>query len=198
MIQGLTEGTLFTANYKATCILVSHYGRHWLVLRFLDKCDCSNRVPLAEGQSCINNTPYPLKGSSANAAGNLIIMKNLNINFTSPTKEEYYYKVLLLLNVEAPPHLQSTPPNLELLSRFLALPKEMQYMPFNSRARRIISKSYPKPLSVASMSIKIARLISTKHVTRDEDGFLDFSPAIRKIRDSHSFTLNVSFDTQVN
>lgn len=110
----------------------------------------------------------------------------------------YYYKVLLILNLEAPPHLQTTPPNLELLSRFLALPKEMQYMPFNSRARRIVSKAYPKPLSVASLSIKIARLIKSKHIVKDEDGFLDFSPSIRKIRDSHSFTINVSFDSQAN
>lgn len=125
-------------------------------------------------------------------------MKNLNINFSYSTKEEYYYKILLFLNQEAPEALQSTPPNLELLAKFMALPKEQQYMPFNSRARRIISKSYPKPLSVASMSIKIARLIATKHVVRDEDGFLDMSPAIRKIRDSTNFTLNVSVNTEAN
>lgn len=125
-------------------------------------------------------------------------MKNLNINFSYSTKEEYYYKVLLLLNIEAPVHLQTTPPNLEVLAKFMALPKEMQYMPFNSRARRIISKTYTKPLSVASLSIKISRLIASKHIVRDEDGFLDFAPSIRKIRDSHSFTLNVSINTETN
>ena len=125
-------------------------------------------------------------------------MKNLNINLSYSTKEEYYYKILLIFNSEAPSHLQTAPLNLEFLARFMALPKEQQYMPFNTRARKIISKSYSKPLSIASMSIKISRLIETKHIVRDEDGFLDFSPSIRKIRDSNHFSLNVSINPQTD
>lgn len=125
-------------------------------------------------------------------------MKNLNINFVAVSKKDYYYKVLLLLNTEAPPHLQSTDILLDMLSRFMALPKEQQYMPFNSRARRTVSKSYDKPLSVALLSIRISRLIATKHIVKDEDGFLDFAPSIRAIRDSQNFTVNVSIHSEAN
>lgn len=125
-------------------------------------------------------------------------LKNLTVNIPAVSKTDYYERILSLLNTEAPVDRQSTAANLELLAHFMALPEEHNYMPFSSRARRIVSKKYYTPLSSALLSMRVRRLLDAGLVVKDEDGFLDFSPSVKKIRDSNSFTINVSISTEDN
>lgn len=104
----------------------------------------------------------------------------------------------MLLNLEAPPLSQLAPIVLEMLARFLALPKEHWYLPFNSRARKIVNAQYGGKISSALMSTRIGKMIDAKYVYRDEDNFLDFSPSLKKLRESSTFTINVYLDKEGN
>lgn len=123
-------------------------------------------------------------------------MKQISLKIKKGRKEDYYLNVLTIAAMQK--GISQSLPNLETLSKFMALPKENYYLPFNVKARKVVAASYPYKFSSALMTTRLKRLEEAGYITRDEDNFQDFAPWVRQIRDSVSFTLNVSYDTTLD
>jgi hypothetical protein len=73
----------------------------------------------------------------------------------------------------------------------MALPEKYRFYPFSSKARKLVSSMYPKPLSKQNLSLKITSMISKGILYRDEDNFIDYNPSIKKLLSNPEF--NVTF-----
>ncbi len=107
-------------------------------------------------------------------------------------RKSFYFTALKLINGLSPKENQILDSEAEVLSRFMALPLKHRFYPFSTLARRIVSKSFPEPLTKQNISLKIASLIDKKFLYRDEDNFVDYNPVLKQLLDSKEFNVTIT------
>jgi hypothetical protein len=120
----------------------------------------------------------------------------MKINLLASTKEEYFEKFLTLTSALSPLEMQLSPLEVVLLAKFMALEAPYKYFPFSPRAKKEANSKLDKPYSTSNLSIKLCSLVDKKYLIRADDGFLDFSPAVKKMVQSE--TLDVILQLRPN
>lgn len=120
-------------------------------------------------------------------------IKNLNFKKLIHIKAEnllsFYLKVLAVLSALSPPSSRLTELEMDCLARFLSLPSEYDHFPFSPKGRKLVCRQMEPEITIQTISARLSSLISKGYLTRDEDGYVSFSPSVKKLR--HIQTLDV-------
>ncbi len=178
--------------------------RHWLVLSGLNKLrvesyDAFYQHLPGSGRALSCSSPrtpkvHPSRGPAPTfyrTFKKLLMLSNLSL--TSTTLLEYFSRVIAITSALAPLPNRLTDIEVQTLALFLSLPKEHEYYPFSPRARKLVTSLYDGKITIQLLSARLTSLIEKGYLVRDEDGFIDFAPQIRKLKNTTSFNALLSY-----